>query len=88
MKRREIDTSSRPRACPASISRSYAAQALFARRDDEGGDAEQHREQTSGVTDATMTARVVKGLVKRDAVGRLTLTEDGYVVLAALSKAD
>jgi hypothetical protein len=31
---------------------------------------------------------VLKGLVERDAVGRLTLTKEGYAVVAALSKAD
>jgi hypothetical protein len=45
-------------------------------------------QQAAGVTDATVTAMLVKELVERDAVGWLTLTEDGRAVLAALWKAD
>jgi hypothetical protein len=43
--------------------------------------------RASSVTSATVAAMVLKGLVERDAVGRLTLTEEGYAVVAALSKA-
>jgi hypothetical protein len=38
----------------------------------------------AGVTGATVTAMVVRGLVDRDAAGRLGLTPDGRAVLDAL----
>jgi hypothetical protein len=38
----------------------------------------------AGVTGATVTAMVVRGLVDRDTAGRLGLTPDGRAVLAAL----
>jgi hypothetical protein len=38
----------------------------------------------AGVTGATVTAMVVRGLVDRDAAARLVLTPDGRVVLNAL----
>ena len=38
----------------------------------------------AGVTGATVTATVVRGLVDRDAAARLVLTTDGRVVLNAL----
>jgi hypothetical protein len=38
----------------------------------------------AGVTGATATAMVVKGLIERDAGDRLTLTKDGRAALAAL----
>ncbi len=38
----------------------------------------------AGVTGATVTAMVVRGLVDRDAAARLVLTTDGRVVLNAL----
>jgi hypothetical protein len=40
------------------------------------------------VTDATVAAMVVKGLVERDAVGRLTLTDEGRTTVEVLLKAD
>jgi hypothetical protein len=38
----------------------------------------------AGVTGATATAMLVRGLIERDARHRLTLTKDGRSVLAAL----
>jgi hypothetical protein len=38
----------------------------------------------AGITGATVTAMVVRGLVDRDAAGRLVLTPDGRAVLNAL----
>jgi hypothetical protein len=38
----------------------------------------------AGVTGATVTAMVVRGLVDRDAAARLVLTPDGRAVLDAL----
>ena len=38
----------------------------------------------AGVTGATATAMLVRGLIERDASDRLTLTKDGRSVLAAL----
>ena len=40
--------------------------------------------QTAGITGATVTMLAVKGLVDRDAVGKLTLTEQGRAALDAL----
>jgi hypothetical protein len=40
------------------------------------------------ITGATVTAMVVRGLVERDAVGRLTLTIEGRAALGDLLKAD
>ena len=40
--------------------------------------------ERAGVTGATLTVLVVRGLVERDAAGRLVLTKQGHVVLAAL----
>jgi hypothetical protein len=38
----------------------------------------------AGITGATVTAMVVRGLVERDSAARLTLTRDGRAVLDAL----
>ncbi len=40
--------------------------------------------QRAGVTGETVTALVVKGLLARDSVGRLILTEGGRAALRAL----
>jgi hypothetical protein len=40
--------------------------------------------QRAGITGATATAMVVRGLIVRDAAGELTLTKQGRAVLAAL----
>jgi hypothetical protein len=40
--------------------------------------------QKAGITGATITAMVVKGLLERDAVGTLTLTDRGRAVLQAM----
>ena len=40
--------------------------------------------QKAGITSTTLTAMVVKGLVDRDAVGKITLTEQGRAALGAL----
>jgi hypothetical protein len=40
--------------------------------------------QHAGVTGETVTAMVVKGLIERDAVGHLALTDRGPTVLRAL----
>jgi len=40
--------------------------------------------QTAGVTGDTVTAMVIKGLVDRDAAGRLSLTHQGRTMLTAL----
>ena len=40
--------------------------------------------QMAGITGATVTMLAVKGLVDRDAVGKLTLTEQGRAALDAL----
>jgi hypothetical protein len=42
--------------------------------------------QKAGITGATITAMVVKGLVDRDTAGRLTLTEHGRAALTSLVK--
>ena len=42
--------------------------------------------QKAGITGATITAMVVKGLVDRDTAGRPTLTEHGRAALASLLK--
>jgi hypothetical protein len=42
--------------------------------------------QKAGITGATITAMVVKGLIDRDAAGRIALTEQGRAALAALLK--
>jgi hypothetical protein len=42
--------------------------------------------QKAGITGATITAMVVKGLVDRDTAGRPTLTEHGRAALASLVK--
>jgi hypothetical protein len=44
--------------------------------------------ERAGITGATVTAMVIKGLIERDAVGELTLTKQGRVVLAALLMED
>ena len=41
-----------------------------------------------GVTDDTVTAIVLRGLVERDAVGRLSLSGEGRATVAVLLKAD
>jgi hypothetical protein len=40
--------------------------------------------QRAGITGETVTALVVRGLIMRDAKGRLTLTDDGRASLRAL----
>jgi hypothetical protein len=40
--------------------------------------------QKAGITGATITAMVVKGLIDQDAAGRLTLAEHGRAALASL----
>jgi hypothetical protein len=40
--------------------------------------------QRAGITGETVTALVVRGLIVRDAKGRLTLTDDGRASLRAL----
>jgi hypothetical protein len=40
--------------------------------------------QKAGVTGATVTAMAVRGLIERDAAARLSLTDEGREVLAAL----
>jgi hypothetical protein len=40
--------------------------------------------ERAGVTGATVTAMIVRGLVERDAGNRLTLTEQGHATLMAL----
>jgi hypothetical protein len=40
--------------------------------------------ERAGITGATVTAMVVKGLVERDTAGELSLTKQGRAVLAAL----
>jgi len=40
--------------------------------------------ERAGITGATVTAMVVKGLIQRDAAGELTLTKQGHAALAAL----
>ncbi|HMA74925.1 MAG TPA: hypothetical protein VKP67_26045 [Xanthobacteraceae bacterium] len=40
--------------------------------------------QRAGATGETVTAMVVKGLIMRDAVGHLTITERGRAVLRAM----
>jgi hypothetical protein len=40
--------------------------------------------QRAGVTGETVTALVVRGLIERDAKGRLALTDDGLAALRAL----
>jgi hypothetical protein len=42
--------------------------------------------QKAAVTGETVTVMMVKALVERDAVGRLSLTAEGRAVLAALLK--
>jgi hypothetical protein len=42
--------------------------------------------QKAGVSGATVTAVVVKGLIERDRAARLTLSEQGRAALAALLK--
>ena len=38
----------------------------------------------AGITGESVTAMVVKGMIVRDAVGEITLTERGHAVLRAL----
>jgi hypothetical protein len=38
----------------------------------------------AGITGATVTAMVIRGLIERDAAGELALTKQGRAVLAAL----
>jgi hypothetical protein len=40
----------------------------------------------AGVTGATVTATIVRGLIQRDPAGRLWLTKEGRAILAALAK--
>ena len=40
--------------------------------------------QHAGITGENVTAMVVKGLISRDAVGTLTLTDRGHVVLRSM----
>ena len=40
--------------------------------------------ERAGITRATVTTTVVRGLIERDAAGELTLTKHGRAVLAAL----
>jgi hypothetical protein len=40
--------------------------------------------QHAGITGESVTAMVVKGLIVRDAVGEITLTERGHAVLRAM----
>jgi hypothetical protein len=40
--------------------------------------------ERAAITGATVTAMVIKGLIERDAAGKLTLTKQGRAVLAAL----
>jgi hypothetical protein len=40
--------------------------------------------ERAGITRATVTTTVVRGLIERDVAGRLTLTKQGRAVLAAL----
>ena len=42
--------------------------------------------QKAGITGETVTLMVVKGLVERDAAGRLFLAEDGWAAFEALLK--
>jgi hypothetical protein len=42
--------------------------------------------QKAGITGETVTLMVVKGLVERDAAGRLLLAEDGWAAFEALLK--
>lgn len=37
--------------------------------------------ERAGITGATVTATIVRGLIERDAVGRLALTKEGRAVL-------
>jgi hypothetical protein len=45
-------------------------------------------QKVSRVTGATVTAMVLKDLVERNAVGRLTLTGEGRATVAVLLKGD
>jgi hypothetical protein len=38
----------------------------------------------AGITGTTVTAKIVRGLIRRDPAGRLWLTKEGCAVLAAL----
>jgi hypothetical protein len=40
--------------------------------------------ERAGITGATVTAMIIKGLIERDAAGKLTLTKQGRAVPAAL----
>jgi hypothetical protein len=44
--------------------------------------------ERAGITDATVTAMTIRGLIKRGAAGKLTLTKQGRAVLAALLMAE
>jgi hypothetical protein len=44
--------------------------------------------QRAGITGATVTAMVIKGLVERNAAGKLALTKQGRAVLATLLMAE
>ena len=39
--------------------------------------------ERAGITRATVTTTVVRGLIERDAAGGLTITKQGYATLAA-----
>jgi hypothetical protein len=45
-------------------------------------------QKSSRVTDATVAAMVLRGLVECDAVGRLSLSGEGRATVAVLLKAD
>jgi hypothetical protein len=44
--------------------------------------------ERAGITGATVTFMVIRGLIERDAAGDLTLTKQGRAVLAALLMAE
>ena len=44
--------------------------------------------ERAGITGATVTAMVIRGLIERDAAGELTLTKQGRAMLAALLMAE
>jgi hypothetical protein len=44
--------------------------------------------ERAGITGATVTAMVIRGLIERDAAGEITLTKQGRAVLAALLMAE
>jgi hypothetical protein len=42
--------------------------------------------ELAGITGATVTALIIRGLIERDAASRLALTEQGRAVLAAIGR--